>query len=72
MKLYDDLVDGGIDVDATEVDYQFIVAGGVRRLFSFPTGLTIANGLSLRCVQSATLTNTGDPSSSVIVTVVYA
>ena len=72
LKLYDDLVDGGIDVDATEVDYQFIVAGGVRRLFSFPTGLTIANGLSLRCVTGAAKTNVSDPSNSVIVTVVYA
>ena len=72
LKLYDNLVDGGIDVDATQVDYQFIIAAGVRRLLSFPTCLTIANGLSLRCVQSAALANTSDPSSNVIVTVVYA
>ena len=72
LKLYDNLVDGGIDVDATQVDYQFIIAAGVRRLLSFPTGLTIANGLSLRCVQSAAVENTGDPSNRVIVTVGYA
>ena len=72
LKMYDNLVDGGIDVDATQVDYQFIIAAGVRRLLSFPTGLTIANGLSLRCVQSAALANTSDPSSNVIVTVVYS
>ena len=72
LKLYDNLVDGGIDVDATEVDYQFIIPAASRRLLSFPSGLTIANGLSLRCVQSAALANTSDPSSNVIVTVVYS
>tara|TARA_A100001391_G_C5081566_1_gene280097 strand:+ start:2074 stop:2448 length:375 start_codon:yes stop_codon:yes gene_type:complete len=71
LKVYDNLVDGGIDVDATEVDYQFTIAGGTRRLLSFPTGLTIANGLSLRCVTGGALANTSDPSQNVIVTVVY-
>ena len=66
LKMYDNLVDGGIDVD-----YQFSINAASRRLISFPTGLTITNGLSLRCVQSGALANTGDPSSNVIVTVVY-
>ena len=57
LKVYDNLVDGGIVAGTTEVDYQFIIAGGTRRLLSFPTGLTIAN--------------TSDPSQNVIVTVVY-
>ena len=71
LKVYDNLVDGGIVAGTTEVDYQFIIAGGTRRLLSFPTGLTIANGLSLRCVQSGAVANTSDPSQNVIVTVVY-
>jgi len=72
LKMYDNLVDGGIDVDATEVDYQFTINSASRRLISFPTGLTITNGLSLRCVQGGALANTGDPSQNVIVTVIYS
>ena len=71
LKVYDNLVDGGIVAGTTEVDYQFIIAGGTRRLLSFPTGLTIANGLSLRCVTGGAVANTSDPSQNVIVTVVY-
>ena len=71
LKVYDNLVDGGIVAGTTEVDYQFTIAGGTRRLLSFPTGLTIANGLSLRCVTGGAVANTSDPSQNVIVTVVY-
>ena len=71
LKMYDNLVDGGGWGTVSRLDYQFIIAGGARRLLSFPTGLTIANGLSLRCVQSGAVANTSDPSQNVIVTVVY-
>ena len=72
LKMYDNLVDGGIDVDATEPDYVFVIDAGGNRFISFPGGLPIANGLSLRCVQSGATSNTGDPSSNVSVTVIYS
>ena len=72
LKMYDNLVDGGIDVDATEPDYVFVIDAGGNRFISFPGGLPIANGLSLRCVQSGATSNIGDPSSNVSVTVIYS
>ena len=72
LKMYDNLVDGGIDVDATEPDYVFVIDAAGNRFISFPGGLSVANGLSLRCVQSGATSNTGDPSSNVAVTVIYS
>ena len=72
LKMYDNLVDGGIDVDATEPDYVFVIDAAVNRFISFPGGLPIANGLSLRCVQAGATSNTGDPASNVAVTVIYS
>lgn len=72
LKLYDNLVDGGIDVDSTQADYQFTIEGNKSRLLSFPTGLTISNGLSMRCVTSGVLANTTGPTNDVIVTVVFS
>lgn len=72
LKMYDNLVDGGIDVDATEPDYVFVIDAGGNRFISFPGGLSVSNGLSLRCVQSGATSNVGDPSSNVSVTVIYS
>ena len=72
LKMYDNLVDGGIDVDATEPDYVFVIDAGGNRFISFPGGLPIANGLSLRCVQSGATSNIGDPTQNVSVTVIYS
>tara|TARA_Y100000114_G_C11754560_1_gene326180 strand:- start:1532 stop:1906 length:375 start_codon:yes stop_codon:yes gene_type:complete len=72
LKLYDNLVDGGIDVDATEPDYVFVIDNAANRTISFPSGLTIANGLSLRCVQSGATSNIGDPTQNVSVTVIFS
>ena len=72
LKMYDNLVDGGIDVDATEPDYVFVIDAGGNRFISFPGGLPIANGLSLRCVQSGATSNIGDPTQNVAVTVIYS
>lgn len=72
LKLYDNLVDGGIDVDSTEADYQFVIEADKARLLSFPSGLTISNGLSMRCVNGGALANTSDPSGNVTVTVVFS
>ena len=71
LKLYDNLVDGGIVANSTEVDYQFTIAGGTRRLLSFASGLPISNGLSMRCITGGALANTSDPTSNVTVSVVY-
>ena len=72
LKLYDNLVDGGIDVDATEPDYVFVIDNNANRTISFPSGLAIANCLSLRCVQSGATSNTSDPTQNVSVTVIYS
>ena len=66
LKLYDNLVDGGIDVDATEPDYVFVIDNAANRMISFP------NGLSLRCVQSGATSNVGDPTQNVSVTVIFS
>tara|TARA_R110002020_G_scaffold475194_2_gene709036 strand:- start:931 stop:1302 length:372 start_codon:yes stop_codon:yes gene_type:complete len=71
LKLYDNLVDGGIDQNGTEADYIFAADASTEALFAFPAGLTISNGLSLRCVAGYALSNVSDPSSNVTVTIVY-
>jgi len=71
LKLYDNLVDGGIDQNGTEADYIFGIDGSSNRMISFPAGLTISNGLSLRCVAGYALSNVSDPGQNVSVKVVY-
>lgn len=71
LKLYDVLTDGGIVAASTEPDYIFQVDGDKKNVFSFPNGLTVANGLSMRCVASPQTNDTSDPGSDVTVTVLY-
>ena len=71
LKLYDVLTDGGIVAASTEPDYIFQVDGAKKNVFSFPDGLTVANGLSMRCVASGQTNDTSAPGSDVTVTVLY-
>jgi hypothetical protein len=71
LKLYDVLTDGGIVANSTEPNYIFQVDGAKKNVFSFPDGLTVANGLSMRCVASAQTNDTSAPGQDVTVTVVY-
>ena len=71
LKIYDSLPDGGVVVASTEPDYIFPIDADEKRLITFPSGATISNGLSLRCITSAQTNQTTDPSSNVEVIVVY-
>ena len=71
LKVYDSLPDGGIVVAATEPDYIFQIARSTTQVISFPSGLPIANGLSLRCITSAQTDQTTNPTQDVVVTAIY-
>tara|TARA_R110000824_G_scaffold389734_1_gene585968 strand:- start:132 stop:518 length:387 start_codon:yes stop_codon:yes gene_type:complete len=70
LKVYDSLPDGGIIPTSTEPDYIFVITRATTQVISFPSGLPIANGLSLRCVSSAQ-TNQVGVGNAVIVTAIY-
>ena len=72
LKLYDNLVDGGIDQNGTEADYIIGIDGSSNRVISFPSGLVVTSGLSLRCVAGYALSNVSDPGQNVSVKVVYS
>lgn len=71
LKLYDALTDGGIVAASTEPDYILQVDGAKKNVFSFPAGLAVVNGLSMRCVASAQTNDTSNPGQDVTVTVLY-
>lgn len=71
LKVYDSLPDGGIIPTSTEPDYIFRITRLTTQVISFPSGLPIANGLSLRCVTSAQTDQVGAPGQAVIVTAIY-
>jgi len=72
LKLYDSVPDGGIVAASTEPDYILQIDGGKNITFNFPSGLSVVNGLSMRCVASGQTNDTSDPGSNVTVTVVYS
>ena len=71
LKVYDSLPDGVIVPASTEPDYIFQITRSTTQVISFPSGLPIANGLSLRCITSAQTDQTTDPSQNVTVTAIY-
>jgi hypothetical protein len=72
LKLYDTLPDGGIVTASTEPDYIFQLDGGKDVILSWPAGLFISTGLSIRCVADPQTNNVADPGQNVVVTVLYS
>lgn len=72
LKLYDTIPDGGIVAAGQDPDYVFKIDLNSARQISFPAGLPISNGLSMRCVEEGGTAGTTAPSGgSVVVSVIY-
>ena len=69
LKLYDTIE--AVTGTSTQADYIFEIDSNKDAVLHFPDGLTIENGLTARLVTPAALTGNTDPSSSIVVEIVY-
>lgn len=71
VKLWD-VASGSVTVGTTAPNWIFAVPASVKKAFVMPGGIAFGTALTAACVAEAGTAGTTNPSSSVIVRIVYA
>lgn len=71
VKLYD-LASGSVTVGTTAPDMVFEIAASTKLTIAFPEGIAFATALTEACVTAGGTAGVTSPSSSVVLTILYA
>jgi len=66
-----DKATGAVTVGTTDPELILVATAGATVTYMFDQGISFATGLVLACVTGAGTAGTGDPSSSVVVKLIY-